>query len=357
MGLIMANQHAVFVRHIVQFKENLRVLLISTLFIVLAARIELQQMQMINWRDAVFVIVLIGVVRPLAVWVCTMRSKLSAKQRIFLALIAPRGIVAAAAATVFAMQLGQSAQQLVPTVFLVIFVTVAFSGLIAAPAARALKLVSANPQGILIVGAHEWARTLAAALKQQNIAVALVDTNLASVRAARNMDLEAHHGNILSENVIDKIELGPLRRMLALTPNDEANALAAVHCVELFGRAEIYQLAPPPSPGSSEKNNRQSLGHLRGRYLFAPDINWWNLYDRFVAGAVVKTTRLTEQFNYEQFTAQYADAALPLLIIHETGNITVLTAKQPPTPIPGDAIVFLLDHEAATQVEEKRRAQ
>ncbi len=346
MGLIMANQKRVSIRHIVEFKENLRTLLISVLFIVLAARIDLEQVKQIGLRDALFVIVLITVIRPAGVWLCTIGSSLSKQQRIYLSLIAPRGIVAAAVATVFGFEMNN--EQIVPAVFLVIIATVAFGGLIAALAAKALGLVSANPQGFIFVGAHEWARTIAEALKEQNIAVTLVDTNLAAVRAARMAGLTAVHGSVLDDEVIDRIDLSPMRRMLALTPNDEANALAVVHNVELFGRAEMYQLVP------MQELRGETLGGLRGRYLFAEKVTWWHLRERFAAGAVIKTTNLTDQYGLDEFRAQYGDAALPLFVITDDGSVRVFTVENPPTPKTGDAIVFLLDHDANEQLSRSK---
>ena len=136
MGLILANQHRVAVQRIAEFKENLTVLLISVLFVVLAARVEPVELTQLGWRGVAFAVVLIVVVRPLAVWLSTIRSNLKIRERIFLAFFAPRGIVAAAVASIFALRLGDDGAVIAPATLLVIFITVAFYGLSAGWLAR-----------------------------------------------------------------------------------------------------------------------------------------------------------------------------------------------------------------------------
>ncbi len=160
MGIVLANQKHVSVHHIAEFKETLSVLLISSLFILLSARLEMRQITDLSWRAILFLVVVIGVARPLAVWLATMGSGLNRNERLFLAWMAPRGIVAAAVSSVFALRLRAAnidgAEKLVPLVFEVIVGTVVVYGLTAARYGRWLGVAKPNAQGCLIVARTRW---------------------------------------------------------------------------------------------------------------------------------------------------------------------------------------------------------
>ncbi|MEZ6318402.1 MAG: cation:proton antiporter [Phycisphaerales bacterium] len=158
MGIILANQRRADMRHILEFKESLRVLLIGMLFIVLAARLSFESLRSIDMGALIgFIVVLVVIARPAAVWASTIGAGLSTNERMFMAMLAPRGIVAAAGSSIFALGLEsngvEGAEALVPITFGVIIGTVALYGLAAAPVARVLGIADQNPQGIVFVGA------------------------------------------------------------------------------------------------------------------------------------------------------------------------------------------------------------
>ncbi len=213
MGILLANQNVVSIRHIMEFKENLRVLLISSLFILLAARIEMNSLSQIASIGSLgFLLVLMLAARPLSVLVSTARSKVSWPERTFLSCLAPRGIVAAAVASVFALRLAEAgypqAELLIPLTFMVIVVTVAIYGLTAAPLAQRLKIAQPNPQGALIIGGHAWARDIALSLKKEGFNVLVADANRAHISTARMAGLDTFYANMLSQYARDEIELG-----------------------------------------------------------------------------------------------------------------------------------------------------
>ena len=340
MGVALANQKAVTVKHIIAFKENLRVLLISSLFILLAARLRVQDVTGFGMESLAFLGVLMLVARPAAVALSALGSPLNRRERLFLAWMAPRGIVAAAVSSVFALRLAEAgypgAQRLVPLTFMVIVATVAVYGLTAVPVARWLRVAKPNPQGVLMVGAHAWARAMARALREAGYPVLLVDANWANVSAARMEGLPVFYGNILSETIPQELDLDGIGRLLALTSNDEVNSLAALHFVELFGRGEVYQLAP----ASETDRGREGVSrHLRGRVLFGPQVTHTELSTRFAAGAFVKKTALTPEFDYKAFRERYGGKALPLFLIRETGELEVFAADNPPSPVPGQTLI------------------
>ncbi len=351
MGVLLANQRAVPVQHIVEFKENLRVLLIASLFILLAARVSFAEFRELGWRGLVFVGFLIVVVRPLAVLVSTLGSSLNLRERAFLAWLAPRGIVAASVASVFALRLGDAGRGLVPATFLVIALSVAVYGLTLPFVARRLRLSNPSPQGVLFVGAHPAARAIAKAVKGAGFPVLLVDNNAGHVSAARLEGLPTAFTSILSEHALNLLDQSGLGRLVAMTSDDEVNALATLHFREVFGRAELYQL-PPRRAGSRRTDTAPA--HLRGRYLFGPDTNYDALEARFARGEVAKATRLSAEFDYEDFRGKYGEAALPLFLVTETELLRVVVAGESLAPKPGQLLISLVDPARAKLSQETK---
>jgi NhaP-type Na+/H+ or K+/H+ antiporter len=337
MGLVLANQHEVSVRHILRFKENLSVLLISSLFIVLTARLDLNQFAKFGWRGPAFLLLVILVARPVSVMLSTIGCGLPMNERLFLSWLAPRGIVAAAVASVFALELGDS-DEFVAAAFLIIVGTVVVYGLSAGWVARRLGLSIANPQGLLIVSAQPGARAIAEMLMTLDIPVELVDTNASDIQAARMEGLPTLFANILSED-IHSLNLGGLGRMLALTGNDEFNVLAANRGAELFGRKESYRQSINTTGVSLQDPSSEVL---EGRILFAKNATHQELDRRFAKGDIIKATTLTEEFTYDDFRLQYPTALL-MFVVDSAGSLNVITADAPVLPSDGQTVVALVE--------------
>lgn len=357
MGVAIANQNRVDVRHIVEFKENLRVLLISALFILLAARLDLAALQTVAWGGLAFVAVLILVARPLSVAGATLGSKMNWRERAFLASMAPRGIVAAAVSALFQIRLREqgyeSAELLVPVTFVAIIGTVAFYGLTSPLIARRLGLSEANPQGLLIIGAHSWARAMAKFFQEKGFRVLLVDSNRTNINAARLNGLPNYSGSILAEYALDEINLGGLGRVLALTRNDYVNMYAVQRLAGFFGKANCYQLAPQKDPAGKKAHHK----HLHGRWLFGPGITYSTLEQRYNDHGTIKATPITEEYTFEDFRRTYGADAVPLAILNGNKRLTILTDEKPPEPASGQTLISLVKadpREEAKEAAEKR---
>jgi NhaP-type Na+/H+ or K+/H+ antiporter len=342
MGIVLANQKYVSVRHILEFKENLTVLLISALFVLLGARLRLDELARLDWRVLAFIGILIVIVRPLAVMASTSGEGLNWRERVFLMCMAPRGIVAAAVASVFALRLQMAEYPdwdlLVPYTFAVIIGTVGFYGLIAGWAARKLGLANTGRRGLLIAGANPIARAVAAAVHKEGYAVLLVDTNLANLSAARLAGLPTFFGSILSQHVVERIELSGIGRLLALTPNDEINSLAALQFARLFGRSQVYQVA---SEGSESSRTAKTSHELRGRLLFGSNVTYSHLERILEQGGSIRKTSLTREFDYKKLVASRGEGFTPLFVIDETGQLVVATADATLAPRPGQTVIAI----------------
>jgi len=343
MGMVMANQKSVNVRHIVEFKENLRVLLISSLFIILAARLDMADLRAVGVQEMAFVGVLILVVRPVAVGLSTLGSDFSWRERVILGWVAPRGIVAAAVSSLFALELTQQgyaeAGQLASVTFLVIIATVLVYGVTSAPLARRLGVAQPEPQGVLFVGAHPWAREIARELQELGYLVLLADSNRTNISQANLAGLPTYYGSTLTEGALDQIDLAGIGNLLAVTANDEVNSLSGLNFSEVLGADSVYQLPPEDLETAPEET---LLGqHLRGRFLFRADAGYWQMTARFDSGADVKTTKLTDSFGYADFLAEHPDA-IPLFVLDEA-KLTVVTVRGALAPQPGQTIVAIVN--------------
>jgi NhaP-type Na+/H+ or K+/H+ antiporter len=341
MGIVAANQRDVSVRHILEFKENLRVLLISGLFLLLAARVTKADLALLDTGAFLFLGALLFIVRPLTVLASTVGSDLAFKDRLFLAWLCPRGIVAAAVASIFGLELVRQgfagAERLVPLTFLVIVGTVVVYGLTAGPLARRLGLAVANPQGLLVVGAHAWARELARACREVGIHVVLADTNRSHVRQARLDGLTAWQDDVLEEHALDDLDLGGIGHVLAVTPNDDVNHLIAQHFRHEFGSQRTFVLA------RDRLATRQPEASQAGRTLFGSEMDFYALSGRLARQGRVRSTTLSDQFDYEALLAHHGAHAVPLLAVAPGGTVTIHATDQPFRPSVGSTVLALVE--------------
>jgi hypothetical protein len=316
------------------------VLLLGGLFVALGARLEVDAVLGVAPAGLAFLAALVLVARPAAVLASALGSRLSWRERLFVAGVAPRGIVAAAVSSVFALRLAEvgvaGAELLVPVTFVVIIGTVALYGLGAGPLARALGIAQADPQGVLIVGAHAWARELARALHERGVTVLLVDTNGALVAAARRAGLPAWRGNVLDEQAEEELDLGGIGKLLALTSNDAVNSLAALHYAEIFGRDHVYQLAP--------RDPASVAPHLLGRLAFGLGATHDRLAGLFARGGRIEVA--DEGAPREEPAEADAERAIPLFAVGPGGRLSIATDDAPLASSAGQSRLLLVSSAA-----------
>lgn len=343
VGLMLSNDDRVRTEEIVQFSEVLRVLLIGMLFIVLSARLTRDQLLSTGWGVVGVFAVLVLVARPLAVWLSTWGSDLDRRERMLVAGLAPRGIVAAAIASVFGLELEAAgvpgAALLTPLAFGVIVASVILYGMGAGPLARSLGLASPTQEGTLVLGAGAVERAIAGALRDAGLDVVVATVNRNDERRARAAGLDTFYGNVLDEHVDLQLEMSGIGRLLALTPNDEVNTLAARRLAGIFEHSQIYQLAPARSPAGIEGG----AADLGGRILFAPDLDYAELATRLGPGAI-HSDHVDEDFDQRAFRRRHGEDATPLCAVRE-GRLLV-AAIDAPEPLldrvrAGDRLIWL----------------
>ncbi|MCB1164867.1 MAG: sodium:proton antiporter [Leptospiraceae bacterium] len=346
MGVALANQKSVPIRHIIEFKEILRVVLISSLFILLAARVTRADMQLIDASAILFLLGLVFIVRPATVFISTIGTTLNWKDKVFLSWMAPRGIVAAAVTSIFAIQLKSNgiadAGAMVPVMFTIIVGTVALYGISAGFLGRLLGVAGdQDPQGVIIVGGHYWARVLGKILQDQKIRVQMIDTNPYHVTACKMLDLPAIQGNILDESIQEQLDLSTTGRMVALTSNDEVNSLAALRFTELFGRGEVYQISPYSDQGVTKDKN-QVPRELRGRCLFDHSLTYSAFSRRFAEGADIKVLEVGKDIAAQE--VKNTENITPLFLVDPSSKkLSIYTAEIQAQPDNGDLLVVLKD--------------
>jgi hypothetical protein len=335
MGIAIATQRRQEVHDLLVFNESLRTLLIAALFVVLGARVTTEELDSIGWATFVFVTALIVVARPLAIALCSLRSPLSVRERVFAAWMAPRGIVAAAVASVFALRLQgsgeQDAEAIVPTVFLTVLVTIAVYGLTAPPLARRLGLSDTGAQGLLVLGAGPLAIALGRAVRAEGFRVLLADNDPDSIAEARAAGLETYLGTILSEEALAELDLHGLGRMLACTANREAAALAALHFGRTFGRSNVYAV---PIASHHERADHDRAADLRARPLATGGLGVLELTAALGHGGRVTVEQGTREHRHTR--------AVPLFVVTSGHHLVLSAADGPAHASPSDRVISLV---------------
>ena len=264
MGMFLGNSNLPNLKELLYFKESLSVLLISILFILLAANISLDEMLLVfNWQTALLLAVIIFILRPLGVFLSTTNSPLKTNEKLFISWVGPRGIVAAGIASLFGTKLvllGEpGAEYITPLVFSVVLVTVLLNATTARLFAKIVGVFLKTPEGVLIVGASKFSRLIASYLQKNDRHVVLLDTNVFNINTAKDLGLEAINADIYSVELTDNIELNDVGYLLAMTGSDEINTKAISRFGKEFGETGTYRLMTSEELQTNEPPSSKEL--------------------------------------------------------------------------------------------------
>ncbi|MDH6594130.1 transcriptional regulator with XRE-family HTH domain [Variovorax sp. TBS-050B] len=303
MGVVIGNMELVERESLQHFKESLTVVLLSVLFIVIPSQLQPSQLGLVDWRMAAFVLAVMLLVRPLAIGLATVGAPMRRQDRLLLAWIAPRGIVAVATAGLFGPALVQAghadAEKLLPTTFLIVMATVLCHGLSLGRIARRLGLAAGRETGLLIVGASPWTCALARMLQRLQIEVLVVDRQYEALKRARMQGIEVFYGEFLSEQTEESLEVQHLSYLLCATENDSYNALVCKAQGRRMGHHRTFQLAA--GRGSGQAAGALSL-QQRGYLAFHEGVTYAALEARLEAGWTIQATNLTRAYGWAELT-------------------------------------------------------
>ena len=344
MGMILANMKQVHIDEILHFKESLSLLLISILFILLAARLDLESIRALGWSVVGILIVIQFVARPINIMISTWGSGLSWPERHLLAWIAPRGIIAAAISALFALKLENAgftnAHVIVPLVFSVIIGTVILQSLTARPIAVLLKVAEPEPLGYLIIGANNLAIAVAEALVENGFRVLLADTSRDKVAVAKMKGLPTYLGNPISEHADRHLDLVGIGYMLGLSHYDSVNSAAAMRYRLEFGKDNIFMIRTEAKKELPDRMVSQS--QWTGDLLFAEKMTYAELAAQLRMGGEIRVTRITEEFSFATFVRSNGDQIVPLFAMDPDNRLHWFTEDREPQPGPGWQITYLL---------------
>ncbi len=343
MGIWLANTRGIDIDEILSFKESLSILIISVLFIVLAARLDIAQITALGW-SGVGVVVVVLLARPIVVWCVCAFSGLNWREKLVISWIAPRGIVAAAVSSLFAIRLGElgfgNADIISALTFLVIITTVLLQSISARPIARALGVAEESAKGVLIIGSNTFSRAVGNALNDLEYRVKIVDSSWTSIQAARMDGLDTYYGNPVSAHADRYLDLVGIGSVFAMSHRPALNTLACLKFAGELSKQQVFTLR------NAEENDDSGLTKLTRTYrtnrLFGADITSQKLNSMIGQGGEIKVTTLTESFGLEDYKALYGKGPVLLLGIDPKKQLHAFTAESDHNLAAGWTLVALV---------------
>ncbi|MFI1744684.1 cation:proton antiporter [Thalassobellus sediminis] len=326
MGMVLGNGKLENIKELLYFKESLSVLLISILFILLAANINIEDLMLLyTWKTAVLFAIVVFVIRPLAVFLSTSGSNLNANEKLFISWVGPRGIVAAGIASLFGSKLlkqgVEGAEYITPLVFMIVLGTVLLNATTARLFAKMVGVFLEKSEGILIVGASQVSRIIGKYLEDNDRHVVLIDSNQTNIKLAKKLGLEAINTNIYSENLEDNVELNDVGFLMALTGSKDINQFAINKFSKQFGENGAFRLISVDEMTSTDTIPKEGLFSQTDDYetLFKvakkfPKINEIEIKDRSHFEELIEITNEDENI-------------IPLLVKDKRGVFEIISSQ------------------------------
>ncbi len=313
MGMVLGNGNLKNLKELLYFKESLSVLLISILFILLAANINMADLMLLyTWKTAALFAIVVFIIRPLAVFASTMNSRLKLNEKLFISWVGPRGIVAAGIASLFGSKLlkegVEGAEYITPLVFMIVLGTVLLNATTARLFAKLVGVFLKSSNAILIVGASNPSRLIASFLKDKGKRVVIIDSNKNFINQAKDEDLEALAVNIYDDELRDNIELNDVGYLIAMTGNDAVNKYAITNFSTIFGEHGAFRLATSLEVINATDTERQGF--------FTPKDDYINLSEAFRENPTIKEVTIKSEEEYNNILTLLAkeEKSIPLFI-------------------------------------------
>ncbi|MDH6084321.1 cation:proton antiporter [Umezakia ovalisporum] len=340
-GAVFANSSVPEERLLRSFKGQLTILSVSVLFILLAADLSIASVFALGWGSLFTVLVLMFVVRPINILCCTWNSDLNWRQKLFLSWVAPRGIVSASVASLFAISLTQrginGGDSIKALVFLTIIMTVVCQGLTAGKIAQWLRITSKDATGAVIVGCNPLSLLIARFFQERGEAVVMIDTDPERCAKGAAEDIRVISSSALDVSVLEEAGLASMGTFLAMTNNGEVNFVLAQRAAEEFTPPRVLAVFPRKPQANSSSSHKV-------HQAFATElvIKTWNEYLNDGRVKLGTTTLNNSEFTKQQERIQEkikTGDLIPLLMERED-RLQVMSATQ--EWLVGDRIIYLL---------------
>lgn len=341
MGMVMGNIDLPNLKELLYFKESLSVLLISILFILLAANINMEDLYLVFTSKAIWLFaVIVFVVRPLGVFISSINSSLKFNEKLFISWVGPRGIVAAGIASLFGIELAnqgvEGAEYITPLVFMIVLGTVLLNATTARLFAQLVGVFLKDSEGILIIGASSFSRIIGKYMEENGRHVVLVDNNGMNVRKAKSMGLDAIEENVYSEDLINNIELNDIGYLMAMTSNSEINKNAIEKFRKHFGENGSFRVVSPEEMQDPENNPKEGLFSQTDDY-----VKLTNLARKY---SQVHEVTLNSKEHYEGLIeiSKTDPDIIPLFVKNTEGNLSIIPSNSKEVEIEeGFKLVYL----------------
>ncbi|MFW6263967.1 MAG: cation:proton antiporter [Cyanobacteriota bacterium] len=326
-----------------RFKGQLTVLGVSVLFILLAADLSIDSIFALGRGSVFTVLILMFAVRPVSIALCTFKSGLNWRQKLFLAWVGPKGIVSASVASLFAILLTErginGGDSIKALVFLTIMMTVFIQGLTARWVAKGLKITSSEATGAVIVGCTPLGRLVGRLILEQGESVVMIDTDAEACEKATQDNFQVFQSSGLDPDALEEAGIESIGTFLALTNNGEVNLVLAQRVVEEFNPPRVLAVFPKASEGNKNNNNKTKV-----RQAFMPQlpIKLWNEYVKEGQVKLGKTLLKEEGLSFQQahLKALIRSGELLPLLMKRDGRLQVAKAFEEWQK--GDEIIYLL---------------
>ncbi|WP_066381074.1 MULTISPECIES: sodium:proton antiporter [unclassified Anabaena] len=340
-GAVFANSSVPEERLLRSFKGQLTILSVSVLFILLAADLSIASVLALGWGSLLTVLVLMFVVRPVNILLCTWNSNLNWRQKVFLSWVAPRGIVSASVASLFAILLTQhginGGDAIKALVFLTIIMTVVCQGLTAGWVAQCLEITSHEATGAVIVGCNPLSLLIARFFQERGENVVLIDTEPEYLEQAEAQNIRVIASSALDAEVLEEAGLSSMGTFLAITNNGEVNFVVAQRAAEEFNPPRVLAVFPRDPQTNNSANNK-----VQQAFVSDLAVKTWNEY--LTNGRVkLGTTTLNEsEFAHqkERIQEKMRTGVLVPLLVERDERLQITPANQEWEV--GDRIIYLL---------------
>lgn len=345
MGIVLGNSRIASLTEMRRFKETITVMLVSAVFIMLTASLKIELIYGLGWNVAFFILAILFVVRPIAIFIATIGTGLSWQERLLTMWIAPRGIVAVAVSGLFGATLVDQGvadgEKLLAFTFAVVAATIILHGFSLPILAKLLDLKSTQRPGILFIGCSPWTVAFAEKLQSMDVPVLVCDNDWKKLQRARAKNIPTFFGDALSESAHHHLAITTWAKVIAATNNDAYNALICTEFGPEVGRGNVFQIGERISSKDNEaSSDRNSLRFtVGGRQLTVNGDGYFDLLSKIQSGWDFSSTQITKEFTFADFQNSREKGSITLLWFKPNSVFHFASINETAEPSEGNIIL------------------